>query len=49
MLGIAFLITYFLSFDAMVVSIVPGIIAFVGSSAGIFICACRLAKESKKK
>lgn len=39
MFGLAFIITYFLSFDAMVVAFVPGLIAFLGSTLGLLICA----------
>ena len=38
MLALTFLITYFLSFDAMVVAFVPGLIAFLGSALGLTIC-----------
>lgn len=41
MLVLAFLITYFLSFDAMVASFIPGAIALCGSTAGMTICLLR--------
>lgn len=37
----AFLLTYFLSFDAMVASFIPGAIALTGSTLGVAICLLR--------
>lgn len=49
MLGAAFLVTFFMSFDAMVASFIPGVIAFLGSALGIFICACRMVEKPLEK
>lgn len=45
MLGIAFLITYFLSMEAMVVSFGPGIIGLVGSVIGLTAYSWNLSKK----
>jgi len=48
-MGLLFLITSFLSFDAMVISFVPGVIAFLGSALGMFICAFRVVEQPLEK
>ncbi len=48
MFGLAFVLTYFLSFDAMITCFVPGVIAFGGSVIGMSICALR-APEKKNE
>jgi len=44
-MAILFLITYFLSFDAMVAAFAPGAIAFGGSVLGLLICAFRAQEK----
>lgn len=49
MIFLAFVLGYVLSFEAMVASFIPGVIALTGSSTGIFICACRFCDSKKQQ
>ena len=46
---IIFLLTYFLSLEALIISGVPGSIALIGSVVGIFYCSVRSVVESKQR
>jgi len=46
---IIFMITSFLSFDAMVASTIPGVIALLGSSIGVYVSAYNIIHKPKTK